>query len=157
MQTIPGVGAVAAAAIVAEIGVDMGRFPSGQHRASWAGVCPDNKESGGKRLSGKTTTGNVWLRGMLGEVAWSVARSKGTYPHAQYHRLARRRGKHKAIVAVAHSVLIIIDHLLHDKRPYADLGPDDFDRLDATRLQRHHVRRLEHLGFTVTLEPAVAA
>ncbi len=94
---------------------------------------------------------------MLGEVAWSVARSKGTYLHAQYHRLARRRGKHKAVVAVAHSVLIIIDHMLRDKRPYADLGPGYFDRLDAARLQRHHVRRLEHLGFAVTLEPVVAA
>lgn len=157
LQTIPGIGAVAAAAIVAEIGVDMGRFPSGRHLASWAGVCPGNKESGGKRLSGKTTKGNVWLRGMLGEVAWSIARSKGTYLHAQYHRIARRRGKHKAVVAVAHSVLVIIYHMLRDKRPYADLGPDYFDQLDAARLQRHHVRRLEQLGYTVTLQPQEAA
>jgi len=157
LQTIPGVGPVAAMAIVAEIGVDMGRFPSGRHLASWAGVCPGNRESGGKRLSGKTTKGNVWLRGMLGEVAWSIARSKGTYLHAQYHRIARRRGKHKAVVAVAHSVLVIIYHMLRDKRPYADLGPDYFDRLDTARLQRHHVRRLEQLGFSVTLQPAVAA
>ena len=156
LQTIPGVGPVAAMAIVAEIGVDMGRFPSGPHLASWAGVCPGNKESGGKRLSGKTTKGNVWLRGMLGEVAWSIARSKGTYLHAQYHRIARRRGKHKAVVAVAHSVLVIIYHMLRDKRPYADLGPDYFDRLDTARLQRHHVRRLEQLGYTVTLEPQAA-
>jgi len=128
LQTIPGVGAVAAMAIVAELGVDLGRFPSGRHLASWAGVCPGNKERGGKRLSGKTTKGNVWLRGMLGEVAWSIARAKGTYLHAQYHRIARRRGKYKAIVAVAHSVLVIIYHLLRDQRPYADLGPDYFDR-----------------------------
>ena len=93
---------------------------------------------------------------MLGEVAWSIARSKGTYLHAQYHRLARRRGKHKAVVAVAHSVLVIIYHMLRDQRPYADLGPDYFDQLDAARLQRHHVRRLEQLGFTVTLEPQAA-
>jgi transposase len=84
LQTIPGVGPVAAAAIVAEIGVDMGRFPSAKHLASWAGVCPGNKQSGGKRLGGKTTKGNVWLRAMLGEVAWSIARSKGSYLHAQY-------------------------------------------------------------------------
>ena len=157
LQTIPGVGPVAATAIVAEIGVDMGRFPSGRHLASWAGLCPGNKESGGKRLSGKTTKGDVWLRGMLGEVAWSIARSKGTYLHAQYHRIARRRGKHKAVVAVAQSVLVISYHMLRDKRPYADLGPDYFDQLDATRLQRHHVRRLEQHGYTVTLQPQEAA
>ena len=157
LQTIPGIGPVAAAAIVAEIGVDMSRFPSARHLASWAGVCPGNKQSGGKRLSGRTTQGNVWLRGMLGEVAWSIARSKGTYLHAQYHRLARRRGKHKAALAVAHSVLVIIYHLLRDQRPYADLGPDYFDRLDTARIQRHHVHRLEQLGYTVTLQPTEAA
>ena len=156
LQTIPGVGPVAAAAIVAEIGVDMGRFPSGRHLASWAGVCPGNKQSGGKRLGGRTTNGNVWLRAMLGEVAWSIARSKGTYLHAQYHRLARRRGKYRAILAVAHSVVVIIYHMLRDRRPYADLGADYFDRLDTARTQQHHVRRLEQLGYTVTLSPAAA-
>jgi len=90
-------------------------------------------------------------------VAWSIARSKGSYLHAQYHRLARRRGKHKAVVAVAHSVLVIIYHMLRDKRPYADRGPDYCDTLDTARLQRHHVRRLEQLGFSVTLQPAAAA
>jgi transposase len=153
LQTIPGINAVTAAAIVAEIGADMGRFPSAKHLASWAGLCPGNKQSGGKRLGSRTTAGNVWLRAMLGEVAWSIARSKGSYLHAQYHRLARRRGKHKAAVAVAHSVLVIIYHVLHTGRPYADLGPDYFDRVDADRLERHHVRRLEQLGYTVTLTP----
>jgi transposase len=157
LQTIPGVGAVAAAAIVAEIGDDMGRFPSAKHLASWAGVCPGNKQSGGKRLSGKPTKGNVWLRAMLGEVAWSIARAKGTYLHAQYHRLARRRGKHKAAMAVAHSVLVTIYHMLRDRRPYADLGPDYFDRLDTARVERHHIYRLEQLGYTVTLTPKEAA
>jgi len=156
LQTIPGVGPVAAAAIAAEIGVDMTRFPSGRHLASWAGVCPGNKQSGGKRLGGKTTNGNVWLRAMLGEVAWSIARSKGAYLHAQYHRLARRRGKYRAILAVAHSVVVIIYHMLRDRRPYADLGPDYFERLDTTRTQQHNVRRLEQLGYTVTLAPAAA-
>ena len=94
---------------------------------------------------------------MLGEVAWSIARSKGSYLHAQYHRLARRRGKHKAAMAVAHSVLVIIYHLLRDKRPYADLGADYFDRLDTARIQQHHVHRLEQLGYTVTLQPTEAA
>ena len=157
LQTIPGVGATAAGAIVAEIGDDMGRFPSSKHLASWAGVCPGNRQSGGKRLSGKTTKGNAWLRGMLGEVAWAAARSKGTYFHALFQRVARRRGRQKAIVAVAHSLLRSIYYILRDRRPYQDLGPDHFDRLDAARLERHHFRRLEQLGFTVTLAPAQAA
>jgi transposase len=156
LATIPGIGAVAAAAIVAEIGVDMGRFPSAKRRASWAGVCPETRESGGKRPSSRTGKGNVWLRGMLGEVAWSAARSKGTYLHAQYHRLARRRGKHKAVMAVAHTLLVMIYHVLKTGRAYHELGADYFDRLDAARLERHHVRRLEQLGFTVTLTPKAA-
>jgi hypothetical protein len=128
-------------------------FPSAKHLASWAGVCPGNKQSGGKRLSGKTTRGNVWLRAILGEVAWAVARTRGTYFSAQYHRLARRRGKDKAIMAVAHSILVCIYYVLRDKRPYTDLGADYFDQLDAARLERYHVQRLEQLGFTVTLTP----
>jgi transposase len=157
LQTIPGVGATAAAAIVAEIGADMSRFPSAKHLASWAGVCPGNKQSGGRRLSGQTTSGNVWLRAILGEVAWAIARAKGTYVHAQYHRLARRRGRYKAAVAVAHSVLVIIYHVLRTGCPYTDLGPDYFERLDADRIERHHVHRLEQLGYTVTLTPKEAA
>jgi len=157
LQTIPGVGATAAGAIVAEIGDDMGRFPSAKHLASWAGVCPGNKQSGGKRLGGKTTQGNTWLRAMLGEVAWAAARSKGTYLHALFHRLARRRGSQKAIVAVAHSLLGSVYHILRDRQPYRDLGPDHFDRLNTARIERHHVRRLEQLGYTVTLTPQQAA
>jgi transposase len=153
LLTIPGVKEVAAAAIVAEIGTDMGRFPSAKHLASWAGVCPGNKQSGGKRLSGKTTKGDVWLRAVLSEVAWANARSKTTYLGAQYRRLARRRGPQKALVAVAHSLIVIIYHMLRDKRPYADLGPDHFDTLDTARLERHHVKRLNALGFGVTLTP----
>ncbi len=153
LLTIPGIKETAAAAIVAEIGVDMGRFPSAKHLASWAGVCPGNKQSGGKRLSGKTTKGDVWLRAVLSEVAWANARSKTGYLGAQYRRLARRRGPQKALVAVAHSLIVIIYHMLRDKRPYADLGPDHFDTLDTARLERHHVKRLNALGFGVTLTP----
>ncbi len=153
LLTIPGVKAVAAAAIIAEIGTDMGRFPSAKHLAAWAGVCPGNKQSGGKRLSGKTTKGDVWLRAVLSEVAWANARSKTNYLGAQYRRLARRRGPQKALVAVAHSLLVIIYHMLRDKRPYADLGPDHFDTIDTARLERHHVKRLNALGFSVTLAP----
>jgi transposase len=156
LQTIPGIGAVAAAAIVAEIGADMGRFASSKHLASWAGVCPGNKQSGGKRLSGKTTGGNVWLKGILAEVAWANARRKDGYLGAQFRRLARRRGLYKALVAVAHSVLVIIYHVLRERRPYTDLGADYFERLDTARLEQLHVRRLNALGYSVTLTPLPA-
>jgi len=148
---------MAARDILAEIGTDMSRFGDAARLASWAGVCPGNKASAGRRLSGRTTRGNVWLRAMLGEVAWSVARSRGTYLAALYHRLARRRGKYKAALAVAHSVLVSIYHMLRDGRPYADLGADYLDRADVTRIQQHHVRRLQQLGYAVTLTPASVA
>jgi transposase len=157
LQTLPGVGAVAAAAIVAEIGTDMSRFPSAAHLASWAGLCPGNRQSAGKRLSGKSTKGNRWLRAVLGEVAWSISLSPGTYLHAQFHHLARRRGKAKATQAVAHSVVVIIYHMLRDKRPFEDLGADYFTKRNAAGIERHHVKRLEQLGYTVTLTPIEAA
>lgn len=157
LVTIPGVAETAATAMIAEIGVDMSRFPTAKHLASWAGVCPGNRQSGGKRLSGKTTDGNPWLRAVLGEVAWSISHTVGTYLAALYHRLARRCGKHKAVVAVAHSVLVSIYHMLRDHEPYHDLGPDHFDRLDTMRMQRHYIHRLEQLGFAVTLTPAGTA
>jgi transposase len=157
LQTIPGIQATAAAAILAEIGVDMSCFPSAKHLASWAGLCPGNKQSGGKRMRERITAGNPWVRGILGEVVWAIAHTRDNYLVAQYRRLAKRRGLHKAVVAVAHSVLVIIYHLLRDQRPYADLGADYFERLDTARAERHHVRRLEQLGYTVTLTPAQVA
>jgi transposase len=157
LRTIPGVDEVAAATIIAEIGVDTDRFPTAKHLASWAGVCPGNRESAGKRLSSKTTPGDTWLKAVLGEVAWAIARRKqDNYLTAQYHRLARKRGKHKAAMAVMHSVLVIAYHILREKQPYSDLGADYFDTLDRTRLERYYVNRLTGLGYEVTLQPRVA-
>src|SRR5205823_7666782 len=118
LQTIPGIKPIAAAAIVAEIGTDMSRFPTAGHLASWAGLCPTNKESAGKRMKGPINRGNVWLRAIMGEVAWASIRTKASYFHAQYNRIARRRGKEKAAVAVAHSLLVVIYHVLSTGRPY---------------------------------------
>jgi hypothetical protein len=135
----------------------MGRFASAKHLASWAGVCPGNQPSAGKRLGGKRTNGNTWLRALLGAVAWSIAHPATTSLAAQSQRLARRRGRQKAIVAVCHTRLVIISHLRRDHRPYHELGPDCFERLDTSRLQRHDVQRLQSLGFTLTLTPLGAA
>jgi transposase len=156
LQTIPGISATAAAAIIAEIGTDMSKFPSAQHLASWAGVCPGNKQSGGKRMQAKANPGNRWLRGMLGEIVWSISRMHSNYLSAQFARLMRRRGKYKAVIAVAHSVLVIIYYVLSRKQPYTDLGADYFERLDRERQERQYVRRLEQLGYQVTLTPSVA-
>jgi transposase len=157
LQTIPGVGESAAATIVAEIGTDMGRFPSAKHLASWAGVCPGNRQSAGKQRSGKPTGGDSWLKGVLGEVAWVIAHTRDNYLSAHYHRIARRRGKYKAIGAVMHRVLVIAYHILREQCQYHELGADYVERRDAQRIERHHVKRLEQLGYAVTLIPRQAA
>jgi transposase len=157
LQSIPGVSWTAAATIVAEIGVDMGRFVSGQHLASWAGVCPGNKQSGGKRLPATITKGNVWLRAILAQVAWGAVRTKGTSFGARFRRIARRQGKQKALVAVMHNLLLVIHAVLRDQVPYSELGADYYQPQDPARRARAHVRRLEQLGFTVTLTPTEAA
>src|SRR6266705_3409509 len=146
LMQIPGIGPLAAAAILAEMGTDMTCFPSAKHLASWAGVAPGNKQSGGKRLKAHTNKGNTHLRAVLAEVVWVISHTHDTYLSAQYHRLARRIGKKKAIVAVSHSVLVIIYHLLRDEQDYHDLGPHFFQTLDTTRQRDTAVRRLQALG-----------
>jgi len=157
IQGVTGIGETAAASIIAEIGTDMSRFASDKHIASWAGVCPGNKQSGGKRLSGHITKGNTYLRAILCEVAWAIAHTKDNYLSAFFHRIARRHGKQKAILALAHKVLVIIYHILRTKKPYADLGAEYFAQRDQERIQRHHIHRLEQLGYTVTLTPKEVA
>ena len=154
--TIPGVAERTAEVIIAELGPDVERFPSHRHAASWAAVCPGHDESAGKRRSGKTRKGDRWLRVALIEAANSAAgRTKDTYLHAQYLRLKRRRGHKKAIVAVAHSILVSAYHVLAEGRPYEELGGDYFlRREDQQRITERLVRQLERLGQNVTLEPA---
>lgn len=151
--TIPGIARRSAEALLAEIGDDMTQFPSAQHLASWACVCPGNDVSAGKRRSGKTRRGNRWLRMTLIESAWAATRTRRTYLGAQYARLARKRGSKKAVVAVAHSLLVIVYHMLREGTEYQELGVTHFDRLAQQRLTRYHVHRLEELGHKVTIEP----
>lgn len=151
--TIPGISRKTAEVLISEIGTDMKRFPTAANLASWAGMCPGNHESAGKRYSGRTRKGNSWLRRALLEAAWAAARSKNCYLFSQYSRLVARRGKKKAAIAVAHSLLVIAYHVLKNQTPYRDLGVDFLDKLNLQRLQRYHVRRLENLGLKVTIEP----
>ena len=153
-KTIPGISDVTAWSLVAEIGVRTEQFASGQHLASWAGMCPGNHESAGKRYSGKTRKGNRWLRRILNQAAWAVSRSKNSYLAARYRRFAARRGKKRAIVAIGHKLLVIAYTLLQRGCEYRDLGADYFDRLHRDGLVRSLVRRIERLGHSVVRQPA---
>ncbi len=151
LETIPGVKRRLAEIILAEIGPDMRRFPSAQHLASWAGMCPGNHQSGGKRLSGKTRKGSQWLRTALVEAAHAASHCKDSYLSAQSHRLAFRRGKKRAAVALAHTLVIIVYHLLAQEEEYRELGGSYFDELDREEKEQRLVRQLEKLGLKVAL------
>jgi len=153
LDQIPGIDSVAAAAIVAEIGVEMDRFPSAGHLASWAGVCPGNKQSGGKRLSSATTKGNVWLRRILGEVAWAAIHDRHSVFRARYYRLKPRLGAQQAVVAIMHQLLKVIYHILKTGECYRELGADSYEAAHPQRTARRLTKRLEHLGYTVTITP----
>jgi transposase len=155
LVTIPGVDRRTAEVVLAEIGTDMARFPSAGHLASWAGLCPGAGESAGKHRAGTTRKGSKWLRTALVQAANAAARTKGTYLAAHYARIKGRRGHKKAVVAIAHSILVIAYYLLERGEPYSDLGADYFlERQTSEAYERRLVRQLERMGHRVTLEPA---
>jgi len=152
LATIPGMSARTAEVLLAEVGPDVGPFPTAGHLASWAGMCPGNDESAGKRRTGRTTRGSRWLRTALVQAAWAASHTKGTYLAAQYRRLSVRRGAKRAAMAVGHTLLVIAYHVLRDGAPYAELGAGYLDRLEPERATKQLVRRLERLGHRVVLE-----
>jgi transposase len=157
LTTIPGVSQTTARTLIAEIGCDMTRFPTVRHLISWAGLCPRNDESAGKRRSTNTRKSAPWLKVALTEAAWAATNKRGSYLRAQYHRLKARRGPKKAVVAVAASILTAAFFIIRDGVPYRDLGPDHFDRTDATKTIGRLVRRLKDLGCEVAVTPRAAA
>jgi transposase len=151
LDDIPGVNRTTIENVIAEIGVDMSIFPDEHHLASWCGMCPGNEESGGRRLRSRTRKGNRWLRRALAEAAWAASKVKDSYLRAQFRRVSAKRGKKRALVAVGHSLLVIIYHVLKKGVKYQDLGPDYFDKLEPERLRRYLVKRLQSLGYDVAL------
>jgi transposase len=156
LDPVPGCNPVSLRALLAEIGTDMAQFPTAKHLCSWACVCPGNRESAGQRKSGRTRKGNRWLRGLLNQRAWAAAHTKDTYFWAQFRRLRRHRGEKRALLAVAHSLLTVIWHMLKHGTEYRELGADYFDRIEPQRLERQAISRLERLGFVVTLQKKTA-
>jgi transposase len=152
LDTIPGVNERTAEVIVAEIGLDMRRFPSHKHLAAWSGVAPGNDESAGKRRSGRTKPGNKALRAALSQAAWAAGRTKGTYLSTQFKRLAARRGKKRAITAVCHSIIVIAYHILSKHEPYRDLGAEYFDEYKKERTIKRLIHRLKDLGVEVDVK-----
>jgi transposase len=158
LQSCPAIKKKMAEVIIAEIGVDMSQFPTDAHVSSWAGMSPGNHESAGKRYSGRTNPGNKWLKGALTEAAWAASRAKRTYLQARYKRLAARRGKKRAAVAIGHTILIMAYHIIKEQRSYKELGADYFDRLNEHHLVKRLTARIEALGYEVDIKkPATAA
>jgi transposase len=158
LQTIPGIGEQVAEVVVAELGANLREvFPTAGHLASWAGVCPGNKATGGKRISGKTRKGNRYFGCAMVQAAWAATHTKKTFLSAKYHRLVRRLGKKKALIAVAHTLTVVIYNVLVRKEQYNELGADYFDRNRSDKQRKYFVKRLEALGFTVVLEHKVDA
>jgi transposase len=157
LDAIAGVNRTTIENVVAEIGADMSQFPDEHHLSSWAGICPGNEESAGKRLRNRTTRKNRWLRRAITEAAWAAGRTKNSYLGAQYRRLAPRRGKKRALIAVGHSLLVVFYHMLKYDVEYQDLGVDYFDKREPERLRNYLVKRLQRLGYQVCLTPQTNA
>jgi transposase len=153
---VPGLRRINAYSLLAEIGADMKQFPTAAQLASWAAICPGNRESAGKQTSGRMRRGNPWLRRTLCEAAWAASHTKKSYFRALYGRLVRGRGKNRAVIAVAHSLLVTVYSFTMTGQPYCDLGVDYFDRLNKDHLTKSLIKRLEKLGHRVTLEAAHA-
>lgn len=156
LDSIPGLDRRVAEVVLAEVGANMEPFPSHKNLASWAGMCPGNEESAGKRQRRRITPGNRWLKRTLAQACWAASHVKNTYLASQYRRLASRRGRKRALIAVGHSMLVIIYHMLKTGTEYADLRADFFDHLEPKRLTRYYLARLEHLGYKVTLQACSA-
>ena len=152
LDGIPGIGLRAAEVIMAEMGISMAVFGEAHQLASWAGICPGNKATGGKRLSGRTRKGNTYLRSALVQAAWGATMKKNCYLSSRYFHLLKRLGRKKALVAVAHSLLVIIFHILERDESYTELGGDYFDRTHLEQQQAYYLRRLQMLGLKVTVE-----
>jgi transposase len=157
LTTIPGLDRRTAENVIAEIGADMEQFPSSGHLAAWAGICPGNNQSGGNSRSGRIGKGSRWLRQTLTQAAWAASHTKSTYFSSFYRRLAGRRGKKRALVALAHTILVVVYHVIKEKAPSIELGANYLDQLEPEWLTRYWVKRLERLGHKVTLEPNHAA
>jgi transposase len=155
LDAVPGVDRRVAEVVLAELGGDMRPFPTHRHLSAWAGMCPGNEESAGKRRKRRITPGNRWLKRTLVQAAWAASHTKNSYLASQYRRLVGRRGKKRALIAVGHSMLVILYYLLKEGRQYADLGSDFFDGLEPKRLTRYYVNRLQKLGHKVVLQPNV--
>jgi transposase len=155
LDAVPGVDRRVAEVVLAELGGDMRPFPTHRHLSAWAGMCPGNEESAGKRRKRRITQGNRWLKRTLVQAAWAASHTKNSYLASQYRRLVGRRGKKRALIAVGHSMLVILYYLLKEGRQYADLGSDFFDCLEPKRLTRYYVNRLQKLGHKVVLQPNV--
>ncbi len=151
IDEIPGIGRCIAIAIIAEIGANMKQYPTQRHLSSWAGICPGNNESAGKRKSGRTPMGNCWLRRALAEAAWDASHTKGSYFSVLFRRICRRRGKKRAIVATGHAILVAIYHMLKNNCAYKDLGVDHFDKIKGDQMQLYYLRRLAQLGVKVQI------
>jgi transposase len=156
-QTMPGIDHVTACSLVAEVGVNMNQFPTAQQLASWAAICPGNHASAGKRKSGKMRDGNKWIRRTLCQAAWAVSRKKDCYLSSQFKRIAARRGLNRALMAVAHTMLVIGYHMLKTGQGYHELGGSYLEQINKDQLQRYFVKRLQKLGLTVKVEPSLEA